>query len=85
MTDVEKEYVLESVPHTVLIKIESYHKILYRELITQKWFKSLAHFERELNKFDRRWNNWRKQQGLGWKTPSSIYNDKKYFNKRNHS
>ena len=66
-------------------KIESYHKILYRELTTQKWFKSLVHFERELNKFDTRWNNWRKQQGLGWKTPSSIYHNKKYFNKRNHS
>lgn len=63
-------------------KIESYHKILYRELVTQKRFKSLLHFQRELEKFDRRWNNRRKQQGLGWKTPASIYNDKRYFNKK---
>lgn len=66
-------------------KIESYHKVLYRELITQTWFKSLSHFKRELKKFDRRWNNWRKQQGLEWKTPSSIYNNRKYFNKRRKS
>ena len=63
-------------------KIESYHKVLYRELITQVTFLSLSHFRRELRKFDRRYNYWRKSQALGWKTPASIYNDKRYFNKR---
>lgn len=62
-------------------KIESYHKVLWRELITQVRFSSLPHFRRELRKFDRRYNYWRKSQALGWKTPASIYNDKLYFNK----
>lgn len=62
-------------------KIESYHKALHRELISVKEFKSLAHFRRELWKFDRRYNNWRKQEVLGWNTPASIYNNEKYFNR----
>jgi len=60
-------------------KIEGYHKALWRELITQVRFSSLAHFRRELRKFDRKYNHWRRLQALGWKTPASIYNDKKYF------
>lgn len=62
-------------------KIESYHKTLYRELICRKQFKSLAHFRRELWKFDQRYNDWRKQEILGWQTPASVYHNKKYFNK----
>ena len=62
-------------------KIEGYHKVLWRELISQVRFLSLAHFKRELRKFDRRYNHWRKQEPLGWKTPASIYNDERYFNK----
>jgi putative transposase len=63
-------------------KIESYHKVLYRDLITQVRFTSLSHFRQELRKFDRRYNYWRKSQALGWKTHASIYYDSKYFNKR---
>jgi putative transposase len=63
-------------------KIEGYHKALWNELITQVRFSSLNHFKRELSKFDRRYNYWRKSQALGWKTPASIYNDKRYFNKK---
>jgi transposase InsO family protein len=62
-------------------KIEGYHKVLWRELITQVRFSSLDHFKRELSKFDRRYNYWRKSQSLGWKTPASIYFDSRYFNK----
>lgn len=62
-------------------KIERYHKILYRELIVLKWFKSLGHFRRELWKHDHKYNNWRKHQELGWNTPASIYNNKIYFNR----
>lgn len=61
-------------------KIESYHKILWRELITQVRFNSLSHFKRELRKFDRRYNCWRKSSSLGWKPPAEIYNDARYFN-----
>jgi putative transposase len=63
-------------------KIESYHKVLWRELISQVRFTSLAHFKRELRRFDGRYNHWRKSQALGWKAPASIYNDKRFFNKK---
>ena len=62
-------------------KIESYHKVLYRELITQVRFSSLAHFKTALRKFDRKYNYWRKSQALGWKVPAEIYNDRALFNK----
>jgi putative transposase len=41
-------------------KIERYHEVLWQELITQKRFSSLSHFKRELRKFDRQYNCWRK-------------------------
>ena len=63
-------------------KIERYHSILWQELITQIRFSSLSHFRAELRKFDRKYNYWRKNQTLGWKTPASIYNDKRYFGRR---
>ena len=62
-------------------KIEGYHKVLYRELISVMTFSSLSHFRKELRKFDRKYNEWRKQEIHNWKTPSNIYNNKKYFNK----
>ena len=62
-------------------KIEAYHKILYRELICLVKFKSLAHFRKELWKFDQKYNHWRKQEILGWRTPAEVYFDKKHFNK----
>jgi len=62
-------------------KIERYHKVLHQELVSQVQFKSLSHFRQELWKFDQKYNNWRKQEILGWQTPASIYNDPKYFNK----
>ena len=63
-------------------KIEAYHKVLYRELISLKQFKSLSDFRKQLWKFDNQYNNWRKQEALGWQTPSSVYFNKKYFNKQ---
>jgi transposase InsO family protein len=63
-------------------KIERYHKVLYRELIALKEFKSLSEFRRELYSFDMKYNNWRKHEILGWNTPTSVYNNKRYFNKR---
>ena len=62
-------------------KIERYHKVLYHELILLKNFKSLSDFKKELWDFDQRYNTWRKQEILGWNTPASVYNNKKYFNK----
>lgn len=63
-------------------KLESYHKTLYRELISQKEFASLSHFRRELWKFDKKYNEWRKLSCLDWTTPASVYNDERYFRKR---
>ena len=63
-------------------KIEAYHKVLYRELISLKKFKSLSDFRKHLWKFDNQYNNWRKQEALGWNIPASVYNNKKYFNKQ---
>lgn len=62
-------------------KIESYHKTLYRDFIAITKFKSLSDFRRKLGQFDRRYNSWRKQEILGWKTPDTVYNDPKYYNK----
>ena len=66
-------------------KIEKYHGQLYRELIVIKRFRSLSHFRKELRRFDKRYNNWRKQKPLGWQTPASIYHNKKYFNKKHNN
>jgi transposase InsO family protein len=66
-------------------KIEGYHKILWRELISRVAFSSLAHFKTELRKFDRRYNEWREQEPLDWNTPASIYLDSRYFNKKGTS
>ncbi|MGB9003773.1 MAG: DDE-type integrase/transposase/recombinase [Nitrosotalea sp.] len=63
-------------------KIERYHSVLWQELVTQVRFSSLSHFRKELRKFDRRYNHWRKNQTLGWKTPASVYNDSRYLNKK---
>jgi len=63
-------------------KIEAYHKVLYRELISLKKFKSLSDFRKQLWKFDRMYNNWRKQEILGWRTPAEVYRNPKYFNKQ---
>jgi len=62
-------------------KIERYHKTLYQELIALKEFHSLSHFKRELWNFDHQYNNWRKQEILGWMTPASVYHNEINFNK----
>lgn len=66
-------------------KIEKYHSILYRELISLKQFKSLSHFRKQLWLFDHQYNNWRKQEPLGWQTPANVYFNKKYFNKKHNN
>lgn len=63
-------------------KIEAYHKVLYRELISLKKFKSLSDFRKQLWRFDRMYNDWRKQEILGWRTPAEVYRNPKYFNKQ---
>jgi len=48
-------------------------------LFSSRSSKSFSHFKKELWKYDRKYNNWRKQESLGWCTPASIYNDKRYY------
>ena len=91
---ISKEFKAEAAKHRIKLifgrpyhprgrgKIERYHEVLWQELITQKRFSSLAHFRRELRKFDRQYNYWRKSQSLSWKTPAEIYNDKKYLGRK---
>jgi hypothetical protein len=62
-------------------KIERYHKNHYQELIALKEFRSLSHFKRELWNFDNLYNNWRKQEILGWMTPASVSMNKTNFDK----
>jgi hypothetical protein len=62
-------------------KIERYHRTLYQELISLKVFHSLSHFKRELWNFDQQYNNWRKQEILGWTTPTSVYHNEINFDK----
>jgi transposase InsO family protein len=57
-------------------KIEAWHKILNRELISQITFSSLHHFRRELRTFVRSYNTKRRHGGIGWQTPASRYFDK---------
>jgi putative transposase len=53
-------------------KIERNHRTLYQEFIALKVFHSLSHFKRELWNSDQQYNNWRKQEILGWMTPTSV-------------
>jgi transposase InsO family protein len=58
-------------------KIEAWHKILNRELISQITFSSLYHFRRELRTFVRSYNTERRHGGIGWQTPANRYFDKR--------
>jgi transposase InsO family protein len=54
-------------------KVEGFHKILHKELISQVWFRDLNHAQEELDKFRGYYNNKRPQGGIGYKPPSSRY------------
>jgi len=62
-------------------KLENFHGVLFRELISQKRFRSLSHFKRELWLFRRGYNKERLHGGIEWKTPSEVYNDRKLMRK----
>jgi transposase InsO family protein len=62
-------------------KIERYNKTFYQELIALMEFHSFSHFKCELRNFEKQYNYLRKQEILGWITPSSIYQDKIIFTK----
>jgi transposase InsO family protein len=62
-------------------KLERFHGALFRELISQKRFRSLSHFRREMWLFRRSYNKERLHGGIEWKTPAEVYNDKKLMRK----
>lgn len=58
-------------------KIESFHKILWKELISQVHFKDLEHAQKEIDKFREYYNNKRPQGGIGYIPPTKRYNKTK--------
>ena len=58
-------------------KIEGFHKILWKELISQVNFKNLEHAQQEIDKFRKYYNNKRPQGGIGYIPPAKRYNKQK--------
>ena len=63
-------------------KLERFHGILFMELISQKRFRSLPHFRRELWLYRRSYNRERLHGGIEWATPAEVYNDRKLMKRR---
>lgn len=63
-------------------KLERFHRILTQELVGRVHFRSLGHFRRELYNWRRRYNDSRLHGGIGWKTPSEVYRDRKLMSRR---
>ena len=55
-------------------KLEGFHKILYKELISQVQFKDLEHAQQEIDLFRDYYNNKRLQGGIGYVPPVRRYN-----------
>lgn len=58
-------------------KIEGFHKILWKELISQVHFVDLEHAQKETDKFRGYYNNKRPQGGIGYIPPTKRYNKQK--------
>lgn len=58
-------------------KIEGFHKILWKELISQVHFEDLEHAQKEIDKFREYYNNKRPQGGIGYIPPVERYNKQK--------
>jgi transposase InsO family protein len=58
-------------------KIEGFHKILWKELISQVHFRDLEHAQKEIDKFREYYNNKRPQGGIGYIPPARRYNKQK--------
>lgn len=56
-------------------KIEGFHKILWKELITQVHFRDLEHAQQEIDKFRRYYNNKRPHGGINYEQPVKRYNN----------
>ncbi|MDI6916780.1 MAG: DDE-type integrase/transposase/recombinase [Thermoplasmatales archaeon] len=57
-------------------KIEGFHKILYKELISQVQFRDLEHTQQEVDKFRKYYNNKRPHGGIAYIPPPRRYNKK---------
>ncbi len=63
-------------------KLERFHDILTQELVGRVHFRSLSHFRRQLYRWRRQYNRARIHGGIGWKTPTEVYNDRKLMSRR---
>ena len=62
-------------------KLERFHRILTQELVGRVHFQSLSHFRRAIYQWRRRYNQDRIHGGIGWKTPSEVYVDRKLMSR----
>jgi len=54
-------------------KIEGFHKILWKELISQVHFRDLKHAQQEIDKFRKYYNNKRPHGGINYEQPVKRY------------
>jgi transposase InsO family protein len=62
-------------------KLERFHRILTQELVGRVHFQSLSHFRRAIYQWRRRYNQDRIHGGIGGKTPSEVYADRKLMSR----
>jgi putative transposase len=63
-------------------KLERFHRSLTQELVGVVRFRSLPHFREELYLYRGRYNRVRLHQGIQWKTPAEVYNDRKLMRRK---
>jgi putative transposase len=63
-------------------KLERFHGTLTQELVGRVHFRSLGRFRRQLYRWRRQYNRARIHGGIGWKTPTEVYNDRKFMRRR---
>jgi putative transposase len=63
-------------------KLERFHGTLTQELVGRVHFRSLGHFRSKLYRWRRGYNGTRIHGGIGWKTPSEVYHDRRLMNRK---
>jgi transposase InsO family protein len=63
-------------------KLERFHGTLTQELVGRVRFPSLGHFRQMLYRWRREYNGRRIHGGIGWKTPTEVYDDRKLMSRK---
>ena len=63
-------------------KLERFHGTLTQELVGRVLFRSLSHFRQKLYGYRGRYNGTRLHGGIGWKTPSEVYGDRRLMSRK---